>query len=377
MKLRKTKIAANSEWNSLAENRGIRDGKGEHPNPNWPSNSVPFLNELHRRALEKAQSEILRTREYLNDLVKQTIQRDDDVRQYNLQRSSLLQDISKTEKRIDGLQSVVDGYQEENTVGKFARTKAISDAFYYPILFILAAGEVALTAPALIDLFGDIQIFAWLVAAAVGLLTVTGAHLIGISLKLKLDRQRPQEGWVIKLLAPLLTFLLLAVIVLAYLRSGQVLGKIASFNIIESSLGRRIFLICFFIFLQLAFMAVATKLSFLHYSKPESELSSAKRELDKLKTKDSEYTKKLQELSSVSYLNEDLINVERERLINSIGLIETEYQKACAIYVDANIHSRRDELNGAHPSLISPKFEIDVDTFKDLKMIAQASSNNH
>ena len=86
-------------------------------------------------------------------------------------------------------------------------------------------------------------------------------------------------------------------------------------------------------------------------------------------------TKEYQELSSRSFITEDVVEIEREKLISSIKLIETEYLAACSIYVDANIHARRDELNGAHVSLVPPKFSISVDEFDDLKKIALKSTN--
>jgi hypothetical protein len=275
--------------------------------------------------------------------------------------------------RVKIFQEVVDGYREENSVGKFARIRAIPDFFYYPVLILLAAGEVFLTAPALVLLFGDIEFFAWTVAVAVGFLTVVGAHVIGLSLKLKLDRQRPQEGWVIKMLYPFSTVLFLAVIVVGYVRSAQALGALQKFNIIESEIGRRIFLVFFFVLLQLAFIAVAIMLSFLHYSKSEHDLRDAKREYKKIKKVHGNLMRRYQELASKSFITQEIVGIEREKLLASIKLIETEYLAACSVYVDGNIHARRDEMNGAHVSLVPPKFEITVDDFSDLKSIALKS----
>jgi hypothetical protein len=283
--------------------------------------------------------------------------------------------VSEAENRVKIFQEAVDGYKEENSVGKFARIRSIPDFFYYPVLVLLALGEVFLTAPALVKLFGDIEIFAWTVAVAVGFLTVVGAHIIGLSLKLKLDRQRPQEGWVIKMLYPFSAILFAAVVVVGYVRSAQALTALQNFNIIESQFWRRVFLVLFFVLLQLAFIAVAIMMSFLHYSKSEHDLGEAKKQYQAIKKAQDTRIKEYQTLSSRSFITEDVVEIEREKLISSIKLIETEYLAACSIYVDANIHARRDELNGAHVSLVPPKFSIVVDEFNDLKKIALKSTN--
>jgi len=360
-------------WNSLAASRGARDGKGEKPNQSWPANSVPFLNELNTRALEKAQNLILSTRTELNNAVIESIQRDDQLRLLKSQGENEARHLEEADVRVKIFQEAVDGYKEENTVGKFARIRSIPDFFYYPVLVLLAAGEVFLTAPALVKLFGDIVVFAWTVAVAVGFLTVVGAHIIGLSLKLKLDRQRPQEGWVIKMLYPFSTILLLAVIVIGYVRSAQALNALQNFNIIESNFWRRVFLIFFFVLLQLSFIAVAIMLSFLHYSKSEHDLRQAKQEYKKAKKIHDGLMEKFQELASKSFITQEIVNIEREKLASTIKLIETEYLAACSVYVDGNIHARRDELNGAHVSLIPPAFNISVDEFADLKAIALKS----
>jgi hypothetical protein len=357
-------------WNSLAASRGARDGKGEKPSESWPANSVPFLSELNTRAVTRAQNLILSTRNALNNSVIESIQRDDQLRLLAAQGETEELRMEVASNRVKIFQEVVDGYKEENTVGKFARIRSVPDFFYYPVLVLLAAGEVFLTAPALVKLFGDIEFFAWTVAIAVGFLTVVGAHIIGLSLKLRLDRQRPQEGWVIKMLYPFSAILLLAVIVIGYVRSAQALDALQKFNIIQSDIGKRIFLICFFVLLQLAFIAVAIMLSFLHYSKSEHDLKDAKREYKKIRKTYDDLMKRFQALASKSFITQELVDIEREKLLSSIKLIEAEYLAACSVYVDGNIHARRDELNGAHVSLIPPTFSIEVDDFSDLKTIA-------
>ena len=80
-----------------------------------------------------------------------------------------------------------------------------------------------------------------------------------------------------------------------------------------------------------------------------------------------------QELASKSFITQEIVEIEREKLLSSIKLIETEYLAACSVYVDGNIHARRDEMNGAHVSLVPTTFKFEVDDFSDLKSIALKS----
>ncbi len=360
-------------WNKLASERGRRDGKSEKPTSDWGANSVPFLIELYKRAMERARVLQSETRISLGDAIRQAVSRDD--RLIFLQAQIGFQDTKAegTIKRANSIQAQIDGYVEENPVGRFARLRAIPDVVYFPVLLLLASGEVLITAPALIELFNDLEIVAYIIAAAVGLLTVVFAHILGISLKMKLDRHRPQEGWVIKLLIPLSSVVFGAVVILAILRAGQTLDKIADFNVVTSDLGKKFFLFGFFLILQLAFIGIAAMLAFLHHSQLEHELRAVKRQLKALEKARKALVDEYDSIASQSFLSEDIIKVAREELVAKIEVIESNYAAAAAIYCDSNIHARRDAIDAAHISMIPPKFDFQVDTFEDLVEL----SNNY
>jgi hypothetical protein len=366
-------------WNKLASERGRRDGKSEKPTTEWGANSVPFLIELYKRAMERAKILQSDTRINLGNAIRQAVSRDDRLIFLQSQISFQNSKAEGTIKRANAIQAQIDGYVEENPVGRFARLRAIPDVVYFPVLFLLASGEVLITAPALIELFNDLEIVAYIIAAAVGLLTVVFAHILGISLKMKLDRHRPQEGWVIKLLIPLSTVVFTAVIILAILRAGQTLDKIADFNVVTSDLGKKIFLFGFFLILQLAFIGVAAMLAFLHHSQLEHELRAVKRALKALEKERKALVDEYDSIASQSFLSEDIIRVAREELVARIEVIESNYAAAAAIYCDSNIHARRDAIDAAHVSMIPPKFDFQVDTFQDLIVLSSNygnSSNN-
>ncbi len=366
-------------WNRLASERGRRDGKSEKPTTEWGANSVPFLIELYKRAMERAKILQSETRINLGNAIRQAVSRDDRLLFLQTQISFQNSKAEGTIRRANSIQAQIDGYVEENPVGRFARLRAIPDVVYFPVLFLLASGEVLITAPALIDLFDDLEWIAYIIAAAVGLLTVVFAHILGISLKMKLDRHRPQEGWVIKLLIPLSTVVITAVVILALLRASQTLDKLANFNLITSDWGQKLFLFGFFLILQLAFIGVAAMLAFLHHSQLEHELRAAKRELKALEKARKALVDEYDSIASQSFLSEDIIRVAREELVAKIEVIESNYAAAAAIYCDSNIHARRDAIDAAHVSMIPPKFDFQVDTFKDLIELSSNygnSSNN-
>lgn len=359
-------------WNKLAAARGRRDGKSEKPTTEWGGNSVPFLIELYKRAMERARILQSETRISLGDAVRRAVSRDDRLiflkSQINYQNSKA----EGTIKRANLIQAQIDGYVEENPIGRFARLRAIPDVVYFPVLLLLASGEVLITAPALIELFNDLEWVAYIIAGAVGLLTVVFAHILGISLKMKLDRHRPQEGWVIKLLIPLSSVVLIAVVILAILRAGQTLDQIANFNVVTSDLGKKVFLFGFFLILQLAFIFIAAMLAFLHHSQLEHDLRAVKRELKNLEKAKKSLVAEYDSIASQSFLSEDIIRVAREELMAKVQVIESNYAAAAAIYCDSNIHARRDAIDAAHVSMIPPKFDFQVDKFEDL---IQLSSN--
>lgn len=366
----------NWSWNKLASERGRRDGKSEKPTTEQGAHSVPFLIELYKRAMERAKELQSETRIGLGNSIRDAVSRDD--RLIFLKSQIEYQDAKAagTITRANTIQAQIDGYVEENPVGRFARLRAIPDAVYFPVLIILALGEVLITAPALIDLFNDNENIAFIIAGSVGILTIVFSHILGISLKMKLDRHRPQEAWVIKLLIPLSVVVSIAVVILAILRTSQTFVKLANFNVIESVPGKKVFLFFFFLIIQLSFMGIAAKLAFLHHSQLEHDLKAAKRELKVLEKNRKVLVDEYDSIASQSFLSEDIIRVAREELVAKIEVIESNYAAAAAIYCDSNIHARRDAIDAAHISMIPPKFDFIVDTFDDLIQISGKYGNN-
>jgi hypothetical protein len=367
-------MARGKSMKSWAQESGARDGKAEIPSEAWGVGSVPFFIETLAEFQKRAKNLILDSRNELNAKIDGILSRAKEIE--FLQKSLSIQElaVTKRQERIQEIQDTLNGYKEEQPIGRFARVQAISSLVHFPILIVLAAGEFFVTKDAIIQLLGGTKAEALTVAVAVALLTIMGAHLLGTLLKLKLDRQRPQEAWV-KRITVVLGFALLSVIVfLAILRAGNTAG--GNSVSLERVLGtqhifRNLYLIFLFFALQSTFLIVGAVMAFLHYSPISHELHSAKRYLILEKRKVKSIQKKLAKLGSDLFLSRELVNSEIEAIKAQVELLGAEYVSTCSSYKTSNIHARRDELNASHPAMQEPSFEFEVSQFEDIIELAE------
>jgi hypothetical protein len=126
--------------------------------------------------------------------------------------------------------------------------------------------------------------------------------------------------------------------------------------------GKILYLWIFYTLLQLTFIAVGTVISFMHYSEIESAVARAKRKVWFLRRIQSRRTsEKLKSGASVEESDIDtskMLDRELEVLESKKILLRAQYEEAVAIYRDANIQSRRDEMSGAHPSLQASELDF-------------------
>jgi len=317
---------------------------------------------------------ILASREQLNAKVDGILSRAKEIE--FLEKSLVIQEshVAKRESRIQEIQDTLNGYKEEQPIGRFARVQAISTLVHFPILLILAAGEFFVTKEAIIKLLGGNRQEAFTVAIAVALLTIMGAHLLGTLLKLKLDRQRPQEAWVKRITLVLGVALFAVIVFLAVLRAANTAGGNSAS--LERVLGtqhilRNLYLIALFLFLQSTFLIVGAVMAFLHYSPISHELHSSRRSLILEKRAVKATQKKLAKLGSDLFLSRELVTAEIEAIKAKVELLGAEYVSTCSSYKTANIHARRDELNASHISMKEPQFIFEVDQFEDILALTE------
>ena len=201
------------------------------------------------------------------------------------------------------------------------------------------------------------------------------AHLLSYTLlKMKLDRQRPQENWVKRLTVTLGVSLLSVVIFLAILRAANTAdGKSDSLQRVlgKEDYSRVLYLIVFFFLLQATFLIVGAIMAFLHYSPISHELHSSKRSLILEKRKVKNTQKQLAKLGSDLFLSRELVNAEIESIRAQVELLGAEYVAICSSYKTANIHARRDELDASHLAMQEPAFEFEVNQFNDIIELAE------
>jgi len=367
----KLKSKSMKSWAQLS---GARDGKSEIPSETWGSRSVPFFIESLSEYQKKAKNLILTSRDDLNSKIDGILSRAKEIE--FLEKSLVNHElyVKNRQERIQEIQDTLNGYKEEQPIGRFARVQAISTLVHFPVLFVLASGEFFVTKEAIIQLLGGNRNEALTVAVSVALLTIMGAHLMGTLLKLKLDRQRPQEAWVKRITVVTGIALFLVILTLAILRAGNTAG--GSSTGLENILGkaqftRTLFLFLLFFFLQLTFLIVGAVMAFLHYSPISHELHSAKRSLILEKRQVKKIQKQLAKLGSNLFLSRELVTAEIESIKAKIELLAAEYVATCSSYKTANIHARRDELNASHPAMQEPEFVFEVNQFDDIILIAE------
>lgn len=357
-----------------AQESGARDGKAEIPSEVWGSGSVPFFIETLAEYQKRAKDLILNSRGQLNAKIDAILGRAKEI--HFLEKELVNQEtyVSKREARIQDIKDTLNGYKEEQPIGRFARVQAVSSLVHFPVLLVLAAGEYFVTKDAVIKIIGGEGLEPETVAVAVALLTVMGAHLVGTLLKMKLDRQRPQENWVKRLTVTLIVSLFSVVVFLAILRAANTAdGKSASLQRVvgKEDVFTVLFLIFFFFLLQAAFLITGSVMAFLHYSPISHELHSSKRSLILEKRKVKSTQKQLAKLGSDLFLSRELVNAEIESIRAQVELLGAEYVAICSSYKTANIHSRRDELDASHPAMQEPDFRFEVNQFDDIIELAE------
>lgn len=337
-----------------ARKQGRRDGKNQVPRQEWGANSVPYLGQLHKkfasfgRELDLSVEQNKLSRENAKvDAIKSEIQ------QKGIS-DALARNLDRAEAELAKAQGQLDGAVDEVPMAKFARMRLITNSAYVPFLILLFVGEFTITAPAFRVLLGESRGTSLLVTLAVSGLSVGAAHILGIYLKSLFDRSRPKSGIYNAIFITGAVFLTVTIVYLSYIRAAN--SALYAGMITEIPQAWRLeFLWSFYTVLQLTFIAFGTAISFMHYSEIETALRRAKIKvwfLRRLQTNRDK--KKVSSGTSVEGTQVDtskVLDQELEVLESKKILLRAQYEEVCAIYRDANIHARRDEMDGAHVAL--------------------------
>jgi hypothetical protein len=344
-----------------ARKQGRRDGKNQVPRQEWSRNSVPYLMQLQRQYAAFGRELDLQLEE--KKLQKES-QKVDALRieiQEKGKATALQNNLTRAESELQAAQAKLDGGAEEVPMAKFARVRLISNSFYLPFLFLLFIGEFFITAPAFRALLGESAGTAFIVTLAVSGLSVMAAHILGIYFKSLFDRNRPKSGVFTGMFIVVGILIVGAITYLSNVRGRN--SVITSGNLTGmSENGKIYYLWALYTVLQLTFVAVGIAISFMHYSEIESAVSRAKRKVWFLRQL--QYRRESAKLKSGASVEESDIDLtkmldrELEVLESKKILLRAQYEEAVAIYRDANIQSRRDEMSGAHPSLQASELDF-------------------
>jgi hypothetical protein len=357
----KTTSSAPKEIVKDARKQGRRDGKNQIPRQEWAQNSVPYLMQLQRQYAAYGRELDLQLEE--KKLVKES-QKVDALRteiQEKGKSDALASNLARAEAELAIVQAKLDGGVEEVPMAKFARIRLITNTFYLPFLFLLFIGEFTITAPAFRVLLGEKVGPSLIVTLAVSGLSVGAAHILGIYFKSLFDRNRPKSGIYHVMFGVIGALLVGTITFLSNIRARN--GVLTSGNLTGMTEDEKIiYLWIFYTLLQLTFIGVGTVISFMHYSEIESAVARAKRKVWFLRQIQSRRSSaKHKSGASVEEADIDtskMLDRELEVLESKKILLRAQYEEAVAVYRDANIQSRRDEMSGAHPSLQASELDF-------------------
>ena len=338
----------------VARKHGRKDGKNQVPRQDWGKASVPYLIQLHRQYAAFGRELDLDLEQKKLDIENQKVNAARLEIQEKGKEGVLAKNLARAEADLARVQEKLDGGIEEVPMAKFARIRMISNYLYVPFLIILFIGEYTITAPAFRVLLGEKKVSATIVTLAVSGLSVGAAHILGIYLKSQFDRSRPKSGIYNTIFSVVAAFLTSTIVFLSYIRASN--SALTAGNLTEIPENWRVeFLWAFYTVIQLTFVIVGVTISFMHYSEIESAVLRGKRKVWLLrKLQERRDAKKSKSGSSVEESELDFSKVlsrELEVLESKKILLRAQYEEVNAIYRDANINSRRDEMSGAHPSL--------------------------
>jgi hypothetical protein len=337
-----------------ARKQGRRDGKNQVPRQEWGANSVPYLGQLHKKFASFGRELDLSVEQ---NKLNREIAKVDAIRSEIQQKGisdALAQNLMRAESELAKAQAQLEGGVDEVPMAKFARMRLITNSAYFPFLILLFIGEFTITAPAFRVLLGESRGTSLLVTLTVSGLSVGAAHILGIYLKSLFDRSRPKSGIYNAIFITGAVFLTGTIVYLSYIRAAN--SALYAGMITEIPQAWRLeFLWSFYTILQLTFIAFGTAISFMHYSEIETALRRAKIKVWFLRRlQNNRDKKKTASGSSVEGTQVDtskMLDQELEVLESKKILLRAQYEEVCAVYRDANIHARRDEIDGAHIAL--------------------------
>ena len=344
-----------------AKKAGQRDGKNEVPKNDWSKGSVPYLNLLHKQYVDRQQTNILGFKARLSQLENSKIGAEQKLIEATKSLELTRNRFEEADSKVQTVQNEINGELEDMPSSLPAKRRNLGTIPYVIILTICTIAELMVTIPALQFLLGEKKQFAALLAFALGTATFFGAHFIGTTLKRRQDRTVPQPRTDIVLVSGMTTILFFAVLFLAYVRANQTLPFAGNFVELPDQWKLEVLWVIWAVW-QITFFCIATVASFKHHSEAVSRLNRAKqirffRKRQYEKTK-SAFMKANSNLESMKVDWKPSLEKDLDELKQQERQLLAQYNQACALYVDSNIHARRQSIKGDHPAFESPELVL-------------------
>ena len=344
-----------------AKKAGQRDGKNEVPKNDWSKGSVPYLNLLHKQYVDRQQTNILGLKARLSQLENSKIGAEQKLIEATKSLELTRNRFEEADSKVQTVQNEINGELEDMPSSLPAKRRNLGTIPYVIILTICTIAELMVTIPALQFLLGEKKQFAALLAFALGTATFFGAHFIGTTLKRRQDRTVPQPRTDIVLVSGMTTILFFAVLFLAYVRANQTLPFAGNFVELPDQWKLEVLWVIWAVW-QITFFCIATVASFKHHSEAVSRLNRAKqirffrkRQHEKAK---SAFVKANSNLESMKVDWKPSLEKDLDELKQQERQLLAQYNQACALYVDSNIHARRQSIKGDHPAFESPELVL-------------------
>ncbi len=329
----------------VSRRKGRSHGRQGLPSREWTGGPVPYLETLHSNYGQ--QIEVLDQRLRIIEGQSITSQEEDAANKQSQEYQILQceQERSMYEQHLNKLLEEKMGEVNENPTGKAARSRHVPIWLYVIALTALAIGEYFVTLPAVETLLNDEGFKAWIITGSFSALSILAAHIIGLTFKVEIDRDRPQPGSQ-KWGAFIIGFgLMLVILFLSAVRSKGVNSVPVKFGMSDKVFGTVLFFL-----IQMTFILCAIALSYYNHSEIESDISRTKRKIKQL-------TKKIRSLTR-SRLIPDRGNltpekrvVQEKAIITHMRLLEAEYRELCSIYRGANLLAQKVSFSDPGPGL--------------------------
>jgi len=215
-----------------ARKKGKFHGRSNHPHERWGDRPVPYLEKLHAQFSGKIQDLQNQLRIYQGQSVTRSEEDRAGKSSQSYEVAQLEAERSTYEELIRKLLEEKHGLENENPVGKAARTRVVSLPLYWAAIAMLAVGEFLVTLPAVAKILNDEGVKGFLITASFSFLSIICAHIVGLTLKMQADRVNPQPRWQIWGIIVLGLFVTIVILLLAAIRSDSV-QSVRSSNVIR------------------------------------------------------------------------------------------------------------------------------------------------